>query len=148
MTQIARFMGPTWGPPGSCRPQMGPMLAPWTLLSGELTLWASAFPVTKDAVGTFQLRAWIVTICRAYNSTREFVKYDCSVTTPQICIFCLVWYELHSIRRKYTTWEKLSASRCMYAKKTIEFHKFHVFITVTTLATTRMLNVWNGCCMI
>ena len=22
-------MGPTWGPPGSCRPQMGPMLAPW-----------------------------------------------------------------------------------------------------------------------
>ena len=23
-SQIARFMGPTWGPPGSCRPQMGP----------------------------------------------------------------------------------------------------------------------------
>ena len=22
-TQIARFMGPTWGPPGSCRPQIG-----------------------------------------------------------------------------------------------------------------------------
>ena len=32
--QIAKFMGPTWGPPGSCRPQMGPMLAPWTLLPG------------------------------------------------------------------------------------------------------------------
>ena len=32
--RIAKFMGPTWGPPGSCRPQMGPMLAPWTLLSG------------------------------------------------------------------------------------------------------------------
>ena len=32
-SQIA-FMGPTWGPPGSCRPQMGPMLAPWALLSG------------------------------------------------------------------------------------------------------------------
>ena len=28
-------MGPTWGPPGSCRPQMGPMLAQWTLLSGK-----------------------------------------------------------------------------------------------------------------
>ena len=26
-------MGPTWGSPGSCRPQMGPMLAPWTMLS-------------------------------------------------------------------------------------------------------------------
>ena len=34
-TQIAKFMGSTWGPPGSCRPQMGPMLTPWTLLSGK-----------------------------------------------------------------------------------------------------------------
>ena len=33
-SQIANFMEPTWGPPGSCRPQMGPMLVPWTLLSG------------------------------------------------------------------------------------------------------------------
>ena len=24
-SQMARFMGPPWGPPGSCRPQMGPM---------------------------------------------------------------------------------------------------------------------------
>ena len=24
-SQRAKFMGPTWGPPGSCRPQMGPM---------------------------------------------------------------------------------------------------------------------------
>ena len=35
VTQIAKFMGSTWGPPGSCRPQLGPMLAPWTLLSGK-----------------------------------------------------------------------------------------------------------------
>ena len=35
-SQIARIMGSTWGPPGSCRPQVGPMLAPWTLLSGIL----------------------------------------------------------------------------------------------------------------
>ena len=42
-TQIAKFMGPTWGPPGSCRPQMGPILAPWTLLSGYLTSTA-VFP--------------------------------------------------------------------------------------------------------
>ena len=31
---MAKFMEPTWGPPGSCRSQMGPMLAPWTLPSG------------------------------------------------------------------------------------------------------------------
>ena len=33
-TQIAKYMGPTWGPPRYCRPQMDPMLAPWTVLSG------------------------------------------------------------------------------------------------------------------
>ena len=31
---IARFMRPTWGPSGADRAQVGPMLAPWTLLSG------------------------------------------------------------------------------------------------------------------
>ena len=35
-TLIARFMGPTWGPSGTDRTQVGPMLAPWTLLSGLL----------------------------------------------------------------------------------------------------------------
>ena len=35
-TQIAKFIGPTWGPPVSCRPQMGPMLAPRTVLSGYI----------------------------------------------------------------------------------------------------------------
>ena len=38
VSQIAKFMGPTVGPSGSCRPQMGPMLAPWTLLSG-ICIW-------------------------------------------------------------------------------------------------------------
>ena len=33
---IAKLMGPTWGPSGSCRTQMGPMLVPWTLLSGNI----------------------------------------------------------------------------------------------------------------
>ena len=31
---IARFMGPTWGPLGADQTQVGPTLAPWTLLSG------------------------------------------------------------------------------------------------------------------
>ena len=49
--QIARFMGPTWGPPGSCRPQMGPMLAPWTLLSGTAHLTGrTQFPLITAMV--------------------------------------------------------------------------------------------------
>ena len=34
-TLITRFMGPTWGPPGADRTQVGPMLAPWISLSGK-----------------------------------------------------------------------------------------------------------------
>ena len=34
ISQIAKFMGQHGSPSGSCWPQMGPMLAPWTLLSG------------------------------------------------------------------------------------------------------------------
>ena len=32
-----RFMGPTWGPSGADRTQVGPMLAPWTLLTGLIS---------------------------------------------------------------------------------------------------------------
>ena len=35
VTLIASFMGPTWGPSGVDRTQVGPMLAPCTLLSGK-----------------------------------------------------------------------------------------------------------------
>ena len=34
--QIAKFVGPTWDPAGADRIQVGPMLAPWTLLSGAV----------------------------------------------------------------------------------------------------------------
>ena len=33
-SQITKFTGPTWGPSGRCRPQMGPMGPLWNLLSG------------------------------------------------------------------------------------------------------------------
>ena len=45
-TLIARFMGPTWGPSGADRTHVGPIWAPWTLLSGlllgEQYQWISA----------------------------------------------------------------------------------------------------------
>ena len=40
-TMIARFMGPTWGPSGAGRTQVGPMLASWTLLFGHLWMLKS-----------------------------------------------------------------------------------------------------------
>ena len=53
-SQIAKFMGPTWGPPGSCRPQMGPMLAPWTLLCGLV----SSRNTSSDAVDQVPYYIW------------------------------------------------------------------------------------------
>ena len=44
-TLIARSMGPTWGPSGADRTQVGPMLAPWILLSGN-----------SQDIGHFELR--------------------------------------------------------------------------------------------
>ena len=40
-------MGPKWGPPGSCRPQMGPMLAQWTLLYGDCSLAIHCYTVYR-----------------------------------------------------------------------------------------------------
>ena len=37
-TLIARFMGPTWGLPGTDRTQVGPVWATWTLLPGNRVL--------------------------------------------------------------------------------------------------------------
>ena len=39
--QITRFMGTTWDPSGADRSQVGPMLAPWTLLSGSISSTSS-----------------------------------------------------------------------------------------------------------
>ena len=33
-SQITKFMGPTWDPPGSCRPQMGPCWPHWPCYQG------------------------------------------------------------------------------------------------------------------
>ena len=52
-TQIAKFMGPKWGPPGSCWPQVGPMLAPLTLLSG----WV-CFITASIAVPLHRVYSW------------------------------------------------------------------------------------------
>ena len=50
----SKVHGPTVGPSGSCQPQKGPMLAPWTLLSGTMlchALWnvtgeIQCYPIT------------------------------------------------------------------------------------------------------
>ena len=66
-------MAPTWSPPGSCRPQMGPMLAPWTLLSGIIwNQWLPTLP-TSLTLGLNELR-WRLTSC-FYIFQTKFMQY-------------------------------------------------------------------------
>ena len=53
---IARFMGPIWGPSGADRTQVGPMLAPWTLLSGMSYQWRKPYCGDKTVVTSYDLR--------------------------------------------------------------------------------------------
>ena len=67
---IARFMGPTWGPSGADRTQVGTMLAPWTLLSG-LSLESR----------------WI----QKYISTfREIIDYGCDTSSNDLLVMLRV----------------------------------------------------------
>ena len=43
LSLIVRYMGPTLGPSGADRTQVGPMLAPWTFLYGIYSICASLF---------------------------------------------------------------------------------------------------------
>ena len=65
VSQIARFMGPTWGPSGADRIQVGPMLAPWTLLSGVFksslcNSFEDQASVAADFIYRCQIFKWIV----------------------------------------------------------------------------------------
>ena len=52
-SQIAKFMGPTWGPPGSCQPQMGQMLAPWTLMSGFISAQTQTLTIVFESLSHY-----------------------------------------------------------------------------------------------
>ena len=60
-SEIARFTRPTWGPPGSCRPQVGPILA---LLSGWI-------PYKHTLMYQNQAESGLVV---AYNGMLKFIS--------------------------------------------------------------------------
>ena len=63
---IARFMGPTWGPPGADNTQVGLMLAPWTLLSG---IWFLSVLITCLQLSSSK-----------HNILKDNVTYDTTMT--------------------------------------------------------------------
>ena len=52
---ITRFMGPTWCLSGAERTQVGPMLAPWTLLSGVTTVYPTRNELWHNVISVQRL---------------------------------------------------------------------------------------------
>ena len=87
--------GPTWGPPGAGRTQVGPMLAPWTLLSGYPTFrrntdHSSLTPgrYGNDSKGTifkfYRISAWALAM--------NFLSVECYRISLMISQHLCRWY--------------------------------------------------------
>ena len=99
MSLSARFVGPTWGTPGSCRPQVGPMLAPWNLLFGvyvlfvrNWTYYLPSFFQCSEQKGFVQIYRWDTyrssEIC--YLKSMNALPTVC-VHTTKVPLLFLVW---------------------------------------------------------
>ena len=99
-SQMARFMGPTWGPPGSCQPQIGPILAQWTLLSGIGCLyWPLSYgcftDVGNNLVGTTatddlgqQLTQWWIQLYQWLSARLRYLQCVNNGDNEAWCPFC------------------------------------------------------------
>ena len=108
-TQIAKFMGPTWGPPGSCRPQMGLMLASWTLLSGELSVFSGSSLELRwwqsylhQAVRAPQPRkeTWLTDVVKGARLRSLYLSqgFDCDCKLTYVCLLTIyVCYIINSV---------------------------------------------------
>ena len=124
--QIASFMGHAWGPPGSFRPQMGPMLAPWTLLSGMSNLF---WFVIRMPFGLHKLTVYVICMqlspkcvimgkCRVTpHASLSYMCYIFSTVAYLILwhgyVIALGWYIFGIISSTYTLarcWLSISLS--------------------------------------
>ena len=67
---IARLMGPTWGPSGADRTQVGPMLDPWTLLSCQYLICWDCWDIRHNVVVWW----WVFYIYGIWQHTEINIK--------------------------------------------------------------------------
>ena len=119
-TLIARFMEPTWGPSGTDRTQVGPMLAPWTLLSGYVFF-------TRHCM-------WCTWIYHHYFISRQTIIDAHQDTIPMLFLhqLYLMHVDVSSICRLHTSLYvmliDLSSPYCFHIKlprSIIDIHEWH-----------------------
>ena len=86
-------MGPTWGPSGADRTQVGPMLAPWTLLCGTVGRDSRAWPTMEIVYSTVFM---IV-----YDLMLFFLKsrYNLYNVSSQVTFALIAWPRYIDIQR-------------------------------------------------
>ena len=138
LSLIARFMGPTWGPSGADRIQVGPMLAPWPLLSG-------LFRHIATETRPFEIpRMMIKRICPA-NCISIFFKWHIlciwimHVTVlfqPDDFFGFIIWYPMQ--------WT-ISLKQCQTLKETIQFHQsVSWFYSLWPRSVAKLGHYWCG----
>ena len=90
---IAKFMGSTRGPTGSCRIQIGPILTTWTLLSGilayiEPSIYRDRGACKKSAGKWFNYDKW-------YGKHNRNVMHDVVMYYSHIHTF-IGWYNMEN----------------------------------------------------
>ena len=100
-SQIAKFMGPTWGPLGSCRPRMGPTLAPWNLLSGLLLRahYRMSFATWNSDIYSASVTVMLYSIDRSHVTTA--IWWPLGVAVVSVACMRIRWV---SHAWKYTQW--------------------------------------------
>ena len=94
---ITRFMGPSWGPPGDNRTQVGPMLAQWSLLSeiGSAWRWTAGKPLPEPMMTHFtDVYMWHrASMSDPYGS--HWVMFHCGELPNDITLIFQGWSRWH-----------------------------------------------------
>ena len=81
-------MEPTWGPSGADRTQVGPMLAPWTLLSGRLSTWQKFRQTCSRYIFRVKNYFFMRLICNKCGGMKRFQGF-CSSTIKILWIILI-----------------------------------------------------------
>ena len=119
---ITRFMGPTWGLSGADRAQMGPVLAPWTLLSETFALLAH----------------------REVNSPAKFIGHKWITPNKKPVIISVITTLIYSLLPTWTgCWTISLVSSDLWRRSTSRRHPFIQWLCVNTMGKKN----WKKTCL-
>ena len=118
----SKVHGANMGPPGSCRPQMGPILAPWTLLSGKCSTSPVAVWSMSCHLGGVRNAQLFIT-----RSRRDCISYSCGYN-------CFLGFKHWSLNQFYTL-----ASIGENRVRLMSCFNYETYFVVTQLENTILL---------